>query len=96
MSTVYVSISEYGEFDDDTTREYVESVSFEYRWECESAYEEFLNEIYGVVTICGMEFDSGHALKELDPIAFRCGVADEYVEVDLDDYVSEDDKEMND
>ena len=40
-------------------------------------YEEKLNEIYGTVQICGMEFNSARALKELDPIAFWCGQADE-------------------
>jgi len=40
-------------------------------------YEEMLNELYGTVTVCGMEYDAGTVLKEVDPIAFRCGVADE-------------------
>lgn len=39
-------------------------------------YEEALNEMYGEVSICGMTFNAGHALKELDPIAFNCGKAD--------------------
>ena len=43
----------------------------------EEAYEESLNEIYGEVEICGMSFQAGSALKDLDPIAFRCGNADE-------------------
>jgi len=42
----------------------------------EEAYEEQLSECYGTVAICGLEYDSGHALKNLDPVAFRCGVAD--------------------
>lgn len=32
---------------------------------------EQLDEIYGEVSICGMTYSSGQALKELDPIAFR-------------------------
>ena len=40
-------------------------------------YEQQLNDAYGPVDICGMTFDAGRALRELDPIAFRCGLADE-------------------
>jgi hypothetical protein len=40
-------------------------------------YEDELNNVYGEVEICGMTFDSGRALHELDPIAFRCGQSDE-------------------
>jgi len=43
----------------------------------ESEFEQKLNEIYGTITICGYEFDSGRALRELDPIAFNCAMADE-------------------
>lgn len=42
----------------------------------EKAYIEVLNDIYGTVEICGTTFDSGYVLKELDPIAFRCGKVD--------------------
>lgn len=40
----------------------------------ESEYEEYLDDAYGEVTICGMKFSSGRALRELDPVAFRCGM----------------------
>jgi hypothetical protein len=43
----------------------------------EQEYEDMLDEIYGEVQICGMTFNSGRALRELDPTAFRCGMADE-------------------
>lgn len=43
----------------------------------EKEFEEYLDEIYGDVEICGMKFSSGRALKELDPIAFRCAMSDE-------------------
>lgn len=39
-------------------------------------YEDYLNDIYGEVKICGMTFDSGRALKKLDEIAFNCGKND--------------------
>lgn len=43
----------------------------------EQEYEEQLNEIYGTVSICGIEYNAGHALKLIDETAFRCGLADE-------------------
>ena len=42
----------------------------------EDEYEDVLNEIYGTVEVCGMTFDSGAILRELDPTAFRCGQVD--------------------
>lgn len=39
-------------------------------------YQEVLNDAYGTIEICGQTFDSGYALRELDPTAFRCGKAD--------------------
>lgn len=42
----------------------------------ESEYEDVLDEIYGDVEICGMRYSSGRALRDLDPVAFRCGKID--------------------
>jgi hypothetical protein len=43
----------------------------------EEQYEDILDEIYPEpVLICGMEYNQAHALKELDPIAFRCSQSD--------------------
>lgn len=39
-------------------------------------YDEMLNECYPTVIVCGYEFDPARALKELDPIAYRCGFND--------------------
>lgn len=36
-------------------------------------YEEFLNELYGDIDVCGLPYPAGHVLHEIDPIAFRCG-----------------------
>ena len=49
----------------------------------EDSFEEMLNEIYGEVEICGYSYSAGYALKELDPIAYRCDLADmqEYEDV---------------
>jgi len=43
----------------------------------EDEYEEYLDNIYGDVNICGYKYPSGGALKELDPIAFRCGLCEQ-------------------
>lgn len=43
---------------------------------CEDDYEGFLNDCYPEVSICGYNYQQGTALKELDPIAFRCGLSD--------------------
>ena len=42
----------------------------------ERMYVEFLDDVYGMVRIAGMEFDTSRALQEIDPIAFRCGMLD--------------------
>ena len=42
----------------------------------EEEYEDLLNSIYGEVNVCEMVFDAGHALRKLDPTAFRCGLND--------------------
>ena len=43
----------------------------------EEEFEEILNETYGTVEICGQTRDAGTVLKEIDPTAFNCGMADE-------------------
>jgi len=53
----------------------------------ESEYEDVLNELYDPVTICGMEYEQGTALKELDPVAFRCGKSDYESVLDSDNPV---------
>ena len=42
----------------------------------EERYKEELNEIYGEVEICGYKYPAGDVLKEVDPVAFRVGLAD--------------------
>jgi len=44
----------------------------------EDDFEQVLNELYGEVKICGMTFNSGYALRELDLVGFRCGMSDFY------------------
>jgi len=45
-------------------------------YEIEDRYRDMLNDCYGDVDICGQSFQSGTALEELDPTAFRCGCND--------------------
>jgi len=39
-------------------------------------FEEMLGDVYGTVSVAGMEYDTARALKDLDPIAYRCGLLD--------------------
>ena len=43
--------------------------------EAEEMYEEMIDECYGEVNV-GVTFNASRVLKELDPIAFRCGFND--------------------
>ena len=43
----------------------------------ENKFEEQLNTNYPEVKIFGMIYNAGYVLKKLDPIAFRCAMADE-------------------
>ena len=57
----------------------------------ESRYDDFLDEIYPDCTVAGMNFCTSRAIKELDPIAYRCGMSDwesdeGFVEIDGDYY----------
>lgn len=43
----------------------------------EDTYEEYLTECLGEIQVGNLVFDAGRIIRELDPIAFRCGMADE-------------------
>ena len=49
-------------------------------------YDEMLDDYYGEVNICGMTFYSSVALRELDPIAYRCGFSDFADSMDNDEF----------
>lgn len=60
-------------------------------------YMEFLDEVYGEVTICGMTYSAGTALEAVDPIAFRCGLGDyeSEIQAELEEAIdNEDDSEI--
>lgn len=42
----------------------------------EEQFDEMLDETYGTFKIGYLEFDASRILKELDPIAYRVGLAD--------------------
>ena len=44
--------------------------------ELEDLFEETLNDIYDDVKIEGLTFSAGQIVRNLDPVAFRCGVSD--------------------
>lgn len=50
----------------------------------ESLYNDMLDEVYGVVSIAGLEYSTSDALKRLDPIAYQCGLND-YIDSLLND-----------
>jgi hypothetical protein len=39
-------------------------------------YDDFLNETSEVINVCGYLFEPARALRELDPIGYRCGFHD--------------------
>jgi hypothetical protein len=47
-----------------------------YFGELENMYVDELNEIYGWINVCGMEYPAGKILRNVDEVAFRCGVWD--------------------
>lgn len=57
--------------------------SFEY--ECsDEVYNNMLDDCYEEVNVCGCIYQPSEALKQLDPIAYRCGKSDYESEYDLD------------
>ena len=52
-----------------------EQENFTYE-EIEDLYEELLDECHDVIECGGSTFRAGEVLRALDPVTFRCGVAD--------------------
>lgn len=46
-----------------------------YEW-ADSEFADYLNEAFEPVTLFGCEYAAGDAIRELDPTAFRCMMAD--------------------
>lgn len=45
-------------------------------YEAEKLYNDMLDDVYGDCEVAGMKYQTSRALKELDPIAYRCGLLD--------------------
>ena len=57
--------------------------TFEYSCTDEE-YNEYLDNIFDEVEVCGMTYNVSYALKELDPIAYRCGKSEYEADFDLE------------
>jgi hypothetical protein len=44
--------------------------------ELEDSFADGLDDCWGPVSVCGCEYDAGRVLREIDPVAFRCGFLD--------------------
>ena len=60
--------------------------------DAEEQFEELLSETCETVKIGSLEYDPGYVLRNIDPVAFRCGVSDmladdeQFVEADGEHY----------
>ena len=45
-------------------------------YDAHEMYDEMLDECYPMVSICGYDHYPSECLKEMDPIAYRCGFSD--------------------
>lgn len=45
----------------------------------EDEFDEMLDEVYGSIEICNIDFDASQILRECDPIAYDCAY-DEYID----------------
>lgn len=43
----------------------------------ENEFEQEITEQYGTFSVGNLEFNAGRIMRELDPTAFRCAIADE-------------------
>lgn len=51
----------------------------------DDAYSDWLNEIYGPVYVGSLAYCASRVLRELDPIAYRCGFSDYLNGLDITD-----------
>lgn len=58
------------EFD---SRELAEEAVIEY---AAGSFDDFLDEVWGDVEICGYSYSASHALEAVDPVAYRCALND--------------------
>lgn len=51
----------------------------------DSDYDDYLDEVNGEVEVCGMSYSASNVLKNVDPIAYRCGKSDYADSLDKED-----------
>jgi hypothetical protein len=51
-------------------------------------YQEMLNDVYGNVNVAGYEYTTAEVLASMNPLAYRCGLAD-YISAELEDRLVE-------
>lgn len=54
----------------------------------EERYVDMLDEVYGEVNIGGLDYLTSRALKDVDPIAYRCGMSD-YISSEIGETIVE-------
>ena len=64
----------------------VEASTYTFDWEAEEAATELYDDAYPPVEVGGLTFDASRIVSELDPIAWRCFLADMITEIDMSDY----------
>ena len=50
----------------------------------EAEFDDYLDELYGEVKVCGMTYSASYILKECDPVTYRCMKSDYESNYDLD------------
>jgi hypothetical protein len=58
--------------------------------ELEERYNDMLDDLYGEVSIAGLQYQTSHALREVDAVAYRCGFAD-WISAEIDDCMIKED-----
>ena len=62
------------------TKEQIERIKLELEVvterELDADHCNILNEMYGTINICGLDYDAADALRSTDPVAFRCSFSD--------------------
>ena len=71
------------------TRDEVDDITVE-DWERDDVMSELINDAFPSVEVAGYTFDPADVIKSCDPTMWRMMVADEFNDVDLDDYRDED------
>ena len=63
-----------------------QSEIYDFEYECsDDEFSDWIDSIYPEVTIGSLTFSPSDIMKELDPIAYRCGKSDYESNYDLDD-----------